>query len=60
MVITIRNNDKKLQQKKKVEITMGSSIYKINIECMKSGNKYRAKNEIQRWNLSNWPTKLHC
>ena len=45
IVITIRNN-KKLQQKKPVEVTMRNSIYKTNIECIKSGNKYRASDKI--------------
>ena len=31
---------------------MANSIYKINIECMKTGNKYRAIAEISRSNLS--------
>ena len=47
IAITIRN-DKKLQQKKQVEITMGNSIHKNNIECINSGNKYRVSDEIQR------------
>ena len=47
IAITIRN-DKKLQQKKQVEITMRNSIHKNNIECIKSGNKYRVSDEIQR------------
>ena len=41
---------KKLQWKKnqqqQVEITMGNSIYKTNIRCIKSGNKYRASDKI--------------
>ena len=47
IVITIRNN-KKLKQKKQIEITMGNSIYKTNIKCIKSGNEYRASDKIQR------------
>ena len=50
IVLTIRNNNKKItmeqQQQKKVEITMGNSIYKTNIKCIKSGNKYRASDKI--------------
>ena len=59
IVVTIRNNNnnKKLQWNKKqktknkkkqqqVEITMGNSIYKTNIRCIKSGNKYRAGDKI--------------
>lgn len=42
IVITLRNNNKNYNRKKRVEITMEKSIYKINIKCMKSGNKYRA------------------
>ena len=47
IVITLRNINKNYNRKKRVEITMEKSIYKINIKCMKSGNKYRAS-EIQR------------
>ena len=57
IVITIRNNNKKLQYKIPVEITVGNSLYKINFKCMKSGNnteqvmKYRGeicRNDLQR------------
>ena len=56
IVITIRNN-KKLQYKIPVEITVGNSLYKINFKYMKSGNnteqvmKYRGEiclNDLQR------------
>ena len=54
IVVTIRNNNnkkklhrkKKNQQQQQVEITMGNSIYKTNIRCIKSGNKYRASDKI--------------
>ena len=57
IVVTVRNNNNKKitmekKQKKKqkkqqqVEITMGNSIYKTNIRCLKSGNKYRASDKI--------------
>ena len=35
IVITIRNNNKKLQYKIPVEITVGNSLYKINFKYMK-------------------------
>ena len=38
--------EKKNQQQQQVEITMGNSIYKTNIRCIKSGNKYRASDKI--------------
>ena len=37
---------KKKKEKKQVEITMGNSIYKTNIRCIKSGNKYRESDKI--------------
>ena len=46
IVITIRNNKKITMKKKQVEITMRNSIYKTNIKCIKSGNKYRASDKI--------------
>ena len=47
IVVTIRNNNKKITiEKKQVEITMGNKIYKTNIKCIKSGNKYRASDKI--------------
>ena len=46
IVITIRNNKKNYNGKKQVEITMRNNIYKTNIKCIKSGNKYRASDEI--------------
>ena len=47
IVVTIRNNNnnKKITMEK-VEITMGNSIYKTNVRCIKSGNKYRASDKI--------------
>ena len=47
IVVTIRNNNnKKITMEKKLEIMMGNSIYKTNIRCIKSGNKYRASDKI--------------
>ena len=62
IVVTIRNNNnkknyniiikkitiekRKKQQQQQVEITMGNSIQKTNIRCIKSGNKYRASDKI--------------
>ena len=46
IVVTIRNNNNKKITMEKVEITMGNSMYKTNIRCIKSGNKYRASDKI--------------
>ena len=46
IVVTIRNNSNKKITMEKAEITMGNSIYKTNIRCIKSGNKYRASDKI--------------
>ena len=43
----LRSYSHAVMEKKQVETTMGNSIYKINIECMKSGNNYRAS-DIKR------------
>ena len=49
IVVTIRNNKKKITMEnngKTMEITMGNIIYKTNIRCIKSGNKYRTSDKI--------------
>ena len=53
IVVTIRNNKKKITMEKNgnyngktMEITMGNIIYKTNIRCIKSGNKYRTSDKI--------------
>ena len=39
-------NKKQKKKQQQVEITMENSIYKTNIRCIKSGNKYRASDKI--------------
>ena len=46
MSVIVRNNKKITMEKKQVEITMINSIYKTNIKCIKSDNKYRASDKI--------------